>query len=142
MTLRCDTMCARYSRPTDCAPVSECRLLGRVVVVAGHAPGLAALSAALVDAGALVAFVGPDASVPSAQASVRADPRDPAVWERIAPHVEQRLGPVDGVVTDAPTAAIVDAVFGPDFGRRGHGAVIVGDELSVDAVVSALLGRP
>jgi hypothetical protein len=135
-------MSERYAAPADCARVSDSPLLGRVVVVAGHAPTLASLAAALVDAGALVAFVAPNASAPTADAQVHADPADPQVWERIAPHVEQRLGPVDGVVTDAATRPTVEAVFGPDLLRRGHGAVLVGDDLPAEAVVSALLGRP
>ena len=110
--------------------------------MAGHAPTLASLAAALVDAGALVAFVAPNASAPTADAQVHADPADRQVWERIAPHVEQRLGPVDGVVTDAVTEPVVEEVFGPDLVRRGHGAVVVGDDLPAAAVVSALLDMP
>jgi hypothetical protein len=145
-------MSERYAGPADSARVEESSphddalirrpLLGRVVVVAGHAPALATLATALVDAGALVAFVAPAGSAPTADAQVRADPADPQVWERIAPHVEQRLGPVDGVVTDATTRPIVEVVFGPDLLRRGHGAVIVGADLPVRAVVSALLDMP
>jgi hypothetical protein len=81
--------------------------------------------------------------VPAAQASVRADPADPTVWERIAMHVEQHLGPVDGVVSDARTEAVVRAVFEPDLVRRGHGRVVVlGADEGVDDAVSALLGTP
>ena len=125
----------RYS-----AAVTDTPLLGRVVVVAGHASGLARLAADLVECGAFVAYVGPERSVPVARASVRADPTDPTVWERIALHVEQHLGPVDGVVTDAVTRPVVVEVFGPDLVRRGHGSVLVGDDLPVADVVSALLG--
>ena len=117
-------------------------LEGRVIVVAGHAATLASLAAALVDAGALVAFVAPNASAPIADAQVHADPADPQVWERIAPHIEQRLGPVDGVVTDAETRETVEAVFGPDLLRRGHGLVLVGDGLPVETLISALLDMP
>jgi hypothetical protein len=118
-------------------------MVGRVVVVAGHAPGLPRLAADLVQSGAFVAYVGPGEPVTTARASIRADPADPTVWDRIAMHVEQHLGPVDGVVTDATSAATVDAVFGPDLVRRGHGTVlVVGDDWAVDSVVSALLGTP
>src|SRR4051794_26600938 len=86
-TLRCDTMCARYAGPADSARVSETPLQGRVVVVAGHAPGLVALAGALVEKGALVAFVAPSGTAPTAHAQVRADPLDADVWERVAPHV-------------------------------------------------------
>jgi NAD(P)-dependent dehydrogenase (short-subunit alcohol dehydrogenase family) len=130
------------SAPVTKTPLPHSRMQGRVVVVAGHATGLAGLATSLVEAGALVAYVAPTDALPVAQASVRADPADPSVWERIAPHVEQRLGPVDGVVTDAASAATVQAVFGPDLVRRGHGAVLVVDDLAVDSVISALLGTP
>jgi hypothetical protein len=122
--------------------VSDTPLLGRVVVVAGHAPELSANATALVAAGAMVGVVSPAPEAPDAQASVRADATDPTVWERIAPHVEQRLGPVDGVVTDAVTRPIAEQVFGPDLVRRGHGVVLVADGLSTDDLVSALLDMP
>jgi hypothetical protein len=126
----------------DSAPVTGSRLLGRVYVVAGGEPGLVDVAAALVDAGAFVAFVAVELTAVSAHTNFRADPGDPGVWERVAPYVEQRLGPVDGVVTDRATRPVVDAVFAADIRRRGHGDVVVvspADE--VVQVVSALAGR-
>lgn len=95
----------------------------------------------LVADGALVALVSGKPVTSSAHACFRADPGDPNVWERVAPHVEQRLGPVDGVVTDPRCATVVEAVFRPDLDRRGHGGVVVvapTDDLA--SVVNALAG--
>jgi hypothetical protein len=99
-------------------------VLGRVVVVAGEHPAFPDLVNALTDAGAFVAFVSATRTVPSAGASFRADPADPSVWGRVAPHVEQRLGPVDVVVAEAACLTVVEPVFLPDLRRRGHGAVL------------------
>jgi hypothetical protein len=54
----------------------------------------------------------------------RADPLDPATWERLYPHIEQRLGPVDAVLADPTALAVIEAVFRPDMLRRGHGAIV------------------
>jgi hypothetical protein len=118
-------------------------LLGRVYVVAGAESGLVGVAAALVEAGAFVAFVAVELTAASVHASFRADPGDPDVWGRVAPYVEQRLGPVDGVVTDSATRPVVDAVFAADIRRRGHGdVVVVGPADEVDEVIKALVGRP
>jgi hypothetical protein len=100
-------------------------LLGRVVVIAGSHPTFPEVVATLVDAGALVAFVSADASASVAHADVRADPTDASVWDRVAPHVEQRLGPVDLVVGDTASVVVLEAVFRADLVRRGHGDVLV-----------------
>jgi hypothetical protein len=100
-------------------------LLGRVVVVAGEEPGLAATAAAAVDAGALVAVVSRTlpADTPSA-VRFRTDPADADVWWRIGMHIEQHLGPIDGAATDAATVSTVHDQFEADFVRRGHGHVV------------------
>ncbi|MDQ1697322.1 MAG: hypothetical protein QOJ03_2675, partial [Frankiaceae bacterium] len=41
-----------------------------------------------------------------------------------APHVEQRLGPVDAVIADPACALLLEQVFAPDLRRRGHGGVV------------------
>jgi hypothetical protein len=116
-------------------------LLGRVVVVAGGHPGFPGLVDALVEAGAFVAFVAADATAPAAHAGFRADPTDPQVWERVAPHVEQRLGPVDAVVVDGSADAVVRSVFLTDLRRRGHGDVLLaGAEASADDLLSLVAG--
>lgn len=115
------------------------RLLGRVVVVAGEDATLAAVAAAAADAGASVGVVSrtlPD-DVP-ATVRFRADPAAAATWDRVGMHVEQHLGPVDGVATDTIAQATVESVFGPDLVRRGHGDVVV---VTPAESVAALLSR-
>ena len=120
------------------------RLLGRVVVVAGDAPELAEIAALAMNNGAAVAVVSAVLDVGTA-ASVRfrADARDRDAWERVAMHVEQHLGPVDGVVTDESSCAVVDGVFAADLARRGRDAVhVVRSQEDVAAIVTHLADRP
>lgn len=117
-------------------------LTGRVVVVAGDDRLLVAVARSAAAAGALVAVVAPSRPTLPGALCFRADPADTEAWSRIAPHVEQRLGPVDAVVTDARTAAACEAVFGQDLRRRGHGAVVVVTADDDEAgVLSRLTGR-
>lgn len=55
-----------------------------------------------------------------------ADPADPAVWERIRPHIEQRLGPIDVVICagDPGARATVVAALVPDMKARRRGVLI------------------
>jgi hypothetical protein len=119
-------------------------LAGHVVVLAGPgaqaAAGTRALAvstgAALLGCGMLVATVTNDNGVidelersAAAQGleppvSWRADPGVVSTWDRLYPHIEQRLGPVDAVVTDAAALDLVESVFRPDMRRRGHGAIV------------------
>jgi NAD(P)-dependent dehydrogenase (short-subunit alcohol dehydrogenase family) len=117
-------------------------LLGRVVVVAGSHPTFPDLVTALTDAGAFVAFVSSAGGRSVAHAGFNADPTDPAVWERVAPHVEQRLGPVDLVVGDAGTVDVLEPVFRPDLLRRGHGDVVTAAaDVTPELLLSQLVGR-
>jgi len=124
--------------------VSAGDLDGWVVVVAGEDSVLADAARATLDAGAAVGVVstGLDEQTP---ASVRfhADPGDQGAWERIAMHIEQHLGPVDGVVTDASSYRVVADVFDVDLSRRRRTAVVVvGPGAPADTVVTALFGTP
>jgi hypothetical protein len=114
-------------------------LAGRVFIVAGSGARLGEMADALAAAHALVAVVG---SIPIASeiaAHFHADPVDESVWERVVPHVEQRLGPIDGVITDESARSIGERLVGPDLRRRGHGAVIaVDDSSAVDDVLRLL----
>lgn len=105
-----------------------------MVVVAGDEATVGPIAAALHATGALVALV---ARAPAARDDVtvhlRADPYDDGVWDRVAMHVEQHLGPVDAVVADASAVEPVRRAFAADLRRRGHGGVVVveaGDEAS------------
>lgn len=108
-------------------------LAGHVVVLAGTE---AAVGLELMSRGVLLAVVSEERSVldeleqaaatqPTAVLlSYRADPCDRAVWERIAAHIEQRVGPVDAVLCVERAAEVVEGVFAEDMRRRGHGAVV------------------
>lgn len=108
-------------------------LAGHVVVLAGSA---AAAGPALMSRGVLLAVVTDDREAideleqaaalhpTSVLLSYRADPGDPAVWGRVVAHIEQRVGPVDAVLCAAETTQVVEAAFGADLRRRGHGAVL------------------
>ena len=128
-------------------PVNQ--LVGRVVVVAGDDVRLAEAATAALTAGAKVAVVSRTLEDAAEQLGreptvrFRADPRDPDAWERIAMHVEQHLGPVDGVVTDEASHAVLDGVFGADLARRGRGdVVVVSDGDDAASLVTRLAGTP
>ena len=115
-------------------------LTGRVFIVAGSGATLGNVADALVTAQALVAVVGSVPVSAEVAAHFHADPADESVWQRVVPHVEQRLGPIDGIVTDEAAHAIGERLVGPDFGRRGHGAVIaVGDASDVEGILRMLV---
>ena len=125
-------------------------LAGHVVVLAGPAAtrtdepdedrvtrSLAISTGAhLLSLGLLVAVVTTDASVITdlernaeqygvePPTSWRTDPADPATWERVCQHIEQRVGPVDAVVADPLVLDLVEDVFRADMRRRGHGAIV------------------
>jgi NAD(P)-dependent dehydrogenase (short-subunit alcohol dehydrogenase family) len=109
-------------------------LAGHVVVLAGSA---ARAGIELMSRGVLLAAVTDDRDVVDELERTAAehpetmllsyctDPTDPAVWQRVAAHIEQRVGPVDAVLCAADDADLLEATFGDDLRRRGHGAVIV-----------------
>src|SRR4051812_44998549 len=122
------------------AGMDERSLTGLVVVVAGSTPFFAELARAITTCGALVATLAPQRDESLALA-YKGDPLDAGAWSRIAPHVEQRLGPVDLVACDTSTRPVVEPVFGPDLRRRGHGGVVVlRDEDGIAAAVTTLAG--
>lgn len=124
--------------------VSEPDLGGWVVVVAGNDASLGVMSGATMAAGAAVGLVSSELERDApATVRFRADPGDPDAWWRIAMHIEQHLGPIDGVVTDPAAHHTVRAVFEADLRRRGRAPVIVvspGDQ--PDLVLTALTGTP
>jgi hypothetical protein len=126
-------------------------LTGLVVVVAGE---VASGAIALLTRGALLAVVTTDGAVvdgleraavdlPTGRVlAYRADPAATTTWERVAPHIEQRVGPVDAVVCDPSLLAVVTATFASDLRRRGHGAVgAVSRPEDLPAAVDRLLRR-
>ena len=121
-------------------------LAGRVFVVAGEEGFLCDVAAAVAAGDARVAVVSTsldETATVNATVRFRANPRDRDVWDRVAMHIEQHLGPVDGVVTDEGTHPVVDAVFAADLARRGHGTVVVATGADdVASVVTRLCGTP
>lgn len=118
-------------------------LEGRVFIVAGSGETFTDLARLLIADHALVAVITTDAEVPEVAARFRADHADPGVWERVVPHVEQRLGPIDAVVTDELGHPTAERLVGPDLLRRGHGAVVVvGPGTDPDSVLRTLAGTP
>lgn len=61
------------------------------------------------------------------------DPTDSALWQRVLPHVEQRLGPIDGVVVEGEAVAgPLVGLVSPDMRRRGRGVIVmVGRQVDV-----------
>jgi hypothetical protein len=106
------------------------------VIVAGDPGGiLIDVVRALAANGALIAVVATDRGVVDAATAgldaqgfaMAADPMSETVWARIVPHVEQRLGPIDVVVTIGTTAtdrAVVAAAVVGDMAARRRGVVI------------------
>jgi len=79
-------------------------LAGKTMIVAGESSYLLEVTQALAGNGVLLAIVAPDrdlveAAVALAEAEsgvvfgITADPSAGVVWQRVAPHIEQRLGP-------------------------------------------------
>src|SRR4051812_8253589 len=90
-----------------CAGMGDRSLAGFVVVVAGGSSFFAEVARAASGAGAQVAALAPVRDETLAL-SYQGDPLDAQAWARIAPHVEQRLGPVDIVACDAATRPVVE----------------------------------
>jgi len=118
-------------------------LSGLVVVVAGEAPQLVPITQACIAAGASVAVVS--RTLPDIEVTLRfrADPAAPQTWDRVAMHVEQHLGPVDGVATDEASYDAVHATFAGDLTRRGHGrVVVVTPDTGASSTISSMVGKP
>jgi hypothetical protein len=117
-------------------------LQGRVVIVAGAIAVAGPIAAALQSAGATVALVSQAATArDDVTVHLRADPSQADVWERIAMHVEQHLGPVDAAVADAAAAPATRHALATDLARRRRGDVVVvepGDDAA--DVVRKVLG--
>lgn len=116
-------------------------LAGKVALVTGDHPGVVAIAATLAANGAPLGVITSeratvDAALAAAESTnamgVVGDPGDPATWERVVPHAEQRLGPLDIVVAfDSPAQrqAVISATL-PDMAARRRGVVIeVGAEV-------------
>jgi hypothetical protein len=68
---------------------------------------------------------------------VTGDPADPALWQRVTPHAEQRLGPIDIVVLAGDVAMrnlVVEKLL-PDMAARRRGVIVeLGPDLAARSV--------
>jgi NAD(P)-dependent dehydrogenase (short-subunit alcohol dehydrogenase family) len=120
-------------------------LAGKVAIVTGtHADVVLDVVRAFVANQMPVAVVAPDhdamndatdlfnETALASGVAVTGDPSDGALWQRIAPHTEQRLGPIDIVVLagDRATHDVVVAALLPDMAARRRGVLVeVGKDL-------------
>lgn len=121
--------------------MTSSQFAGRVFLLAGDGPALAAIADALTASDAFVAVVGSAPVTAEPAAHFHADAADSQVWDRVVPHVEQRLGPIDGVLTEQAGHDIACRLVGPDLTRRGHGAVLlVGASDDAEQILRTLAG--
>jgi hypothetical protein len=105
--------------------------------VATDAPCVVEVVRGLAANGVLLAIVGEDRelvddAVRVAEAldvavlGMTADPSSAEVWERVAPHIEQRLGPIDIAVAigSAAVRAALGAAVLPDMTTRQRGVLV------------------
>jgi len=127
-------------------------LRGRVAVVAGDDAAVVPVCRLLLAAGASLAVVAPDReTVRDATTgaddlgitviAMAADASDAATWDRLVPHAEQRLGPIDIAVViggDALRDLAFDRLV-TDMARRGHGVFVeAGDNVAVRTTPSGV----
>jgi hypothetical protein len=112
-------------------------LTGKAVIAVGIDEALIEITRHLAANHMLIAVVSPDRDVVRQSVEIAeslgamvngftVDPADPSVWQRIAPHIEQRLGPIDVVICGGG-ATIHDAVvaaLAPDMAARHRGILI------------------
>jgi hypothetical protein len=116
-------------------------LTGKAVVVAADSFRIVEVVRGLAANGALLAIVVEDRAVvdeavrvaealDAAVLGMSADPRSAEVWARVAPHIEQRLAPIDIAVAlgDAALRPAVTAALLPDMTARRRGVVIEVDQ--------------
>ncbi|HVW81229.1 MAG TPA: hypothetical protein VHB69_09860 [Mycobacteriales bacterium] len=112
-------------------------LAGKVAVIAGTASVLKRVGTVLSDNGVLCAVVVDDRGVVDEvvqhadamqlkSMGIVADPTQLDTWERVRPHIEQRLGPIDiGVVIAPPAArALMLSALLPDMAARRRGVLV------------------
>lgn len=118
-------------------------LAGKVALVAGDFDGLVDLVTALAANDVPMCVVASernvvDAALAAAESStgavmgITAPPADADTWQRVLPHAEQRLGPIDILVAagSAPARVCVIGAALPDMAARRRGVIVeVGGDL-------------
>jgi NADP-dependent 3-hydroxy acid dehydrogenase YdfG len=112
-------------------------LTGKAVIVVSESSVVVEVVRALASNGTLLAIVAPDRGVVDRAVAVAEeldapvlgmtlDPASPEVWERVAPHIEQRLGPIDiaVVIATEATRRVVIAALVPDMAARRRGVIV------------------
>jgi hypothetical protein len=112
-------------------------LAGKVAVLAGTSSVLAEVARVLGENGAMCALVVDDRAVVEratthadqlgiASFGIVADPSERGTWDRVAPHIEQRLGPIDVVVAIGPPGvrATIASALMPDMAARRRGVIV------------------
>jgi NAD(P)-dependent dehydrogenase (short-subunit alcohol dehydrogenase family) len=112
-------------------------LTGKVAVVTGTSSVLNEVTRELCRNGVTPALVVDDRALITsatdyadqlgvASFGIVADPASPDTWQRVAQHIEQRLGPIDIAVVIAPeaTRALVITVLMPDMAARRRGVIV------------------
>jgi len=112
-------------------------LAGKAAVLAGTSSVLEAASMVLGQGGVMCALVANDRDIVGratgqaddmgvASLGIVADPGEHKTWQRIAPQIEQRLGPIDIVVAIGPPAArlTIASALMPDMAARRRGVIV------------------
>lgn len=116
------------------------RLRGRVAVIAGDGGEVVPVCRLLLSHGVSLLVVAPDREVVQRAVAevgdpsltvvpITAEPTSPEAWDRLVPHAEQRLGPIDIAVAIGSKALrdlTHDRLIG-DMVRRGHGVFAESD---------------
>jgi NAD(P)-dependent dehydrogenase (short-subunit alcohol dehydrogenase family) len=111
-------------------------LAGKTAILAGASSALAEVGRCLCRHGAMPAVVAEDRELVASVTShadgigaksfgIVAEPGSRETWARVAPHIEQRLGPIDIVVVVAPPdirQAVITALM-PDMSVRRRGVI-------------------
>jgi hypothetical protein len=112
-------------------------LAGKVAVVAGTSSVLGAVMRHLGRNGVACALVANDRELVTgatdeadrqgiASLGIVADAGLRETWQRVAPHIEQRLGPIDIAVVIAPpdTRLLIASALMPDMAARSRGVIV------------------
>jgi hypothetical protein len=130
-------------------------LTGKAVIVAGDSPAIVAVAHAFAMNGSLLAIVAGDRAIVdgavsaaeeqgSAVMGMTTDPASASGWQRLASHIEQRLGPIDVAIAlgEAATREVIGRALLPDMAARHRGVFVeVGDAVAAAPLAPGLRHR-